>query len=232
MLACRAGYVGWAFRGSALQPDVPTVEGYLRERLRGFVKFLSRTDAGVSALDSVALFDTEVHPYAALEMENVWTIGCREVEGVKVMWRWYRYFYPREVEIDRDILRAFEGKRDFTHLSLPEGKDPHREVLEFRSFTIPGFTVFDVVGKSFLRQMVRRMVSAAILCQERSLDPEDVFSGRIRVPPAPPEGLVLVRAHPNTHIPSEKLDIVIRKLEGLWRSMKLRSLVLSTFRLL
>lgn len=224
--------MGWAFRGSAIQPDVPTVEGYLRKNLKGYVKFLSRTDAGVSALDSVALFDTEIHPYAALNLDNVWIIGCKEIKKIRVLWRWYRYFFPSEIEIDRDILKAFEGKRDYTHLSIPEGKNPIREVLSFRSFTIPGFTVFDVIGRSFLRQMVRRMVNAAVLCQQNGIDPEEVFVGKVRVPPAPPEGLVLVKAHPNTYIPSEKMDIVLERLRSLWQRIKIRSLVLSTFRLL
>jgi len=200
--------------------------------LEGKVRFLSRTDAGVSAFNNYALCKTKKHPFAANEIGDVWVTGAKEVnKKPQVYWRWYRYYYPEEVEVPRELLSLFVGRKDFSSFAITEGKNPVREIYHFSSFTIPGFTVFDVVGKSFLRQMVRRMVTGVILHLKGEVDVKDLLERpkeRV-VPPAPPEGLVLMNMALSEKVypDREKLAFAKKQLENLWKHYKLRSLVLS-----
>ncbi len=231
MLLCRAGYLGWNFRGTNVQPGQRTVEGEFERILGGKVRFLSRTDAGVSAFNNYALCRTEKDPFSVNQLEDAWVVGYVEIDKrPRVYWRWYRYYMPGEVEVGRDVLDLFVGKKDFTSFSVPEGRDPVREVLRFSSFTIPGFTVFDVVGRSFLRQMVRRMVNAAVLAARGEIEVEELFENPRpkAVPPAPAEGLVLMDMKLDIYVPAdpEVRRRVRERLEGMWRDVRIRGHVL------
>ena len=230
---CRVGYLGWNFRGTNIQPSGRTVEGEMEKVLRGRVRFLSRTDAGVSAYNNYALCSTTENPFAINQLDDVWVLGYKEIERKpKVFWRWYRYYYPEEIDIPEDLLHLFEGKRDFSSFSIPEpGRSSIKEVLRFRSFTVPGFTIFDVIGRAFARQMVRRIVMGVILAVEEGLNIEELLENpRPRaVPPAPAEGLVLMDMKLNVHVPihEEVKSRVKKRLENLWKMYRLKSKLLS-----
>ncbi len=232
-LLCRVGYIGWNFRGTNIQPSGRTVEGEMEKILKGKVRFLSRTDAGVSAFNNYARCDAEVDPFAANQLPDVWVTGYKKVERrPKVFWRWYRYYYPEELEVPKDLLKLFEGRKDFASFSIPEpGRTTIREVLRFEATRIPYFTVFDVVGRAFARQMVRRMVMGAVLAIKEGLDVEKLLEEPKprAVPPAPPEGLILMDMKLNTYVPGkdEAIRMARKKLEDLWTFYRLRSKVLS-----
>ncbi len=235
---CRVAYIGWNFKGTNVQPDQRTVEGEMEKVLGGKVRFLSRTDAGVSALNNHAICLTSTDPFAANEIPDVFVLGkIRIKERPRVFWRWYRYYYPEEVEIPEEVLGAFVGRKDFASFSLPErGQDTVKEVFSFSSFTIPGFTVFDVVGRSFLRQMVRRMVMGVVLHVKGEVDVFDLLEKPRpkAVPPAPAEGLILMDMGVQPRVPVEEdvLRRVRKRWEELWREQRIRSLVLSNWRFL
>ena len=106
-----------------------------------------------------------------------------------------------------------------------------KEVLRFRAVTIPGFTVFDVIGRSFAMQMVRRMVTGVVLAIREGLDVERLLEEPKprAVPPAPPEGLVLMDMKLDTYVPGndEAIRRARKRLEDLWRFYRLRSKLLS-----
>ncbi len=90
-------YAGQAYHGWQVQPDRPTVQGYLEqalEKLTGFRPALigaSRTDAGVHALGQVAHFETQSHlPTLAIQ-------------------RALNHWLPRDIR----ILKADEVPPDF-----------------------------------------------------------------------------------------------------------------------
>jgi tRNA pseudouridine38-40 synthase len=229
---CRVGYLGWNFKGTNIQPKERTVEGELERILGGKVRFLSRTDAGVSAMNNYALCKIETNPFSVNQLEDIWVTGYVPVERrPKVFWRWYRYYLPEELPIDEEILKLFEGRKDFSSFSIPEGKDPRREVLRFRAFQLKDFTIFDVIGKSFLRQMVRRIVMGYVLALRGEIDIEELFQKPQpkKVPPAPPEGLILMDMKLDTYVPAkeEVVEMVRRRLEDRWKELRLRAFLLS-----
>lgn len=229
---CRVGYLGWNFKGTNIQPEERTVEGEMERILGGRIRFLSRTDAGVSAMNNYALCRTEVDPFAVNQLKDVWITGYTKVEKrPRVFWRWYRYYLPQEVPAREDLTKSFEGRKDFSSFAISEGKNPVREVFRFRVVPLRGFTLFDVVGRSFLRQMVRRMVNGYLMALEDKIDLEDLFESPQpkKIPPAPPEGLVLMNMKLDTYVPvSDEVRRRVREhIRSLWKELRLRSFLLS-----
>ena len=57
----------------------------------------------------------------------------------------------------------FVGEHDFTNFSkYDQKKNPFREILRLEVNEIENCFIFDVVGKSFLRQMVRRIAKSIL----------------------------------------------------------------------
>ena len=220
-LALRIAYDGTAFYGFQRQPDVRTVEGELIRVLKKLkivespeendFKGASRTDRGVSAFFNVVSFiPSERADLARPEVLNhhlrdVWVLGVSEVpeEFHPRFWarsKTYRYYLVNEgFDLERvlECARLFEGTHDFSAFArLEPGRDPVREVSSLRVLPRNGYYVIEVTGKSFLWEMVRRIVNALRFCGLGLLEPEEIremLSGKYRkkVPPAPPENLVL-----------------------------------------
>lgn len=223
-LALRIAYDGTAFYGFQRQPGLRTVEGELirvLERL-GIIedpassnfKGASRTDRGVSAFFNVVSFDpVPEKAYLARpeilnhHLRDVWALGWAEIPDDFHPRFWargktYRYYLVDRgfnVESMRECAERFEGVHDFSAFSkLEPGKDPFREVESVEIIARTGYFVIEVRGKSFLWEMVRRMVNALVSCGLNLLTPDEVseiLSGSFRkkIPPAPPENLVLWR---------------------------------------
>ncbi|WP_297549590.1 tRNA pseudouridine(38-40) synthase TruA [Thermococcus sp.] len=220
-LALRIAYDGTAFYGFQRQPDVRTVEGELIRVLKKLkivespeendFKGASRTDRGVSAFFNVVSFiPSERADLARPEVLNhhlrdVWVLGVSEVpeEFHPRFWarsKTYRYYLVNEgFDLERvlECARLFEGTHDFSAFArLEPGRDPIREVSSLRVLPRNGYYVIEVTGKSFLWEMVRRIVNALRFCGLGLLEPEEIremLSGKYRkkVSPAPPENLVL-----------------------------------------
>jgi len=63
----------------------------------------------------------------------------------------------------KNAAACFVGVHDFMNFSrYQEGKNPMREILNCEMNEDKNFFTFDVIGKSFLHQMVRRMVKAIL----------------------------------------------------------------------
>uniref|UniRef100_UPI00261ACFE1 tRNA pseudouridine(38-40) synthase TruA n=2 Tax=Thermococcus sp. TaxID=35749 RepID=UPI00261ACFE1 len=174
-------------------------------------KGASRTDRGVSAFFNVVSFiPSERADLARPEVLNhhlrdVWVLGVSEVpeEFHPRFWarsKTYRYYLVNEgFDLERvlECARLFEGTHDFSAFArLEPGRDPVREVSSLRVLPRNGYYVIEVTGKSFLWEMVRRIVNALRFCGLGLLEPEEIremLSGKYRkkVPPAPPENLVL-----------------------------------------
>ncbi len=222
-LALRIAYDGTAFYGFQRQPDVRTVEGELLRILTrlGIIKDVessdfkgaSRTDRGVSALFNVVSFvpggraDLARPEVLNHHLRDVWVLGFSEVpeEFHPRFWavsKTYRYYLVNE-GFERgkmeECAELFVGEHDFSAFArLEPGKDPIREVTRVEIEERQGYYVIEIEGKSFLWEMARRMVNAIRFCGLGILEPAEIrrmLNGEYtkKVPPAPPEGLILWR---------------------------------------
>ncbi|ASJ00700.1 tRNA pseudouridine(38-40) synthase TruA [Thermococcus gorgonarius] len=223
-LALRIAYDGTAFYGFQRQPGVRTVEGevirvlqklgIIRDSITSEFKGASRTDRGVSAFFNVVSF-VPVSEKAHLatpkilnhHLKDVWVVGFSEVptEFHPRFWakeKTYRYYLIDRGHDFREMARcakSFIGTHDFLAFArLEPGRDPVREVRSIEVIPRQGYYIVEVSGKSFLWEMVRRIVNAISYCGLGLLSREDVermLSGEFekKIPPAPPENLVLWR---------------------------------------
>ncbi|ASJ08913.1 tRNA pseudouridine(38,39,40) synthase TruA [Thermococcus siculi] len=219
--ALRIAYDGTAFYGFQRQPDVRTVEGevlkaltklrIIRDAESSAFKGASRTDRGVSAFFNVVAFNAADRPDLVRaevlnhHLRDVWVLGVAEVpeDFHPRFWaksKTYRYYLVNEgfdLAKMKDCARLFMGKHDFSAFArLEPGKDPVREITGVEIGERPGYYVIEIEGKSFLWEMARRIVNAIRFCGLGIMEPEEIrraLEGQYtkKVPPAPPEGLIL-----------------------------------------
>ncbi|KUH32765.1 pseudouridine synthase [Thermococcus celericrescens] len=219
--ALRIAYDGTAFYGFQRQPDVRTVEGELiralsklgiiRDAESSNFKGASRTDRGVSAIFNVVTFDVASRPDLVRaevlnhHLRDVWVLGVAEVPDdfhprFQARSKTYRYYLVDEGFNERDMKECaalFVGEHDFSAFSrLEPGRDPIRELLRVDVIRRQGYYIIEIEGKSFLWEMARRIVNAIRLCGlglMESREVEGMLEGEYgkKVPPAPPEGLIL-----------------------------------------
>ncbi len=213
--AFRVGYIGDGFHGLARQPNVRTVEGEIIRVLTDlgyrseddFFLFSSRTDKGVSAIANV--FAAEIRRAPVLgeinaRLRGIWIWAYAPVPHSfnpirEAKLRWYRYVFPYRFTVEqeermREAAELFVGKHDFSSFAILEDKNPVRTVKRIEIFN-SGYTVMDIFAPGFLRQMVRRIATALmhVALGEWGLDEiRRRLVERDPVPPAPPDGLILM----------------------------------------
>lgn len=216
MLLLKLAYLGDAYHGFQFQPGVPTVEGELRKALKDLgvlagrrVGVCSRTDRGVSARAQVVAFD-EKKPGRALPRavnarlpRDVWVWARAAPLPGFVPWRsvthrTYRYWAPAPEGFDagraKGAAQLLPGTRDFSAFSLDKGEV--KTLLKISVKVQGPLVLFEFRGKSFAREMVRRMAGALFAVGSGRRD-EAWLRRLLReprgegAPPAPPEGLVL-----------------------------------------
>ena len=208
-LALKIAYDGRAFHGFARQPDAHTVEGevifaVVKAGLAATaeaanVRGASRTDAGVSALGNVVAFDTSAPVGEAVGRFNdaakdVWAWAVAEVppdfDPRRARERWYRYLLTGDHELA--ALRAgagvFVGTHDFAAFASPDAERTGRHVDSIELSSEEDGILIDVRAPSFLRGMVRRIVSA-MLAVERGDATLAVLADSLRTGKGPDLGL-------------------------------------------
>lgn len=181
-VAVKFAYDGTRFMGSQRQPGERTAES---ELLKALVKIgaiisadenrfrvASRTDRGVSALGNVFAVDTDfrhqellaalnascddVHCYALADAPK--NFSPRRAQG-----RWYRYHLPyrgQDIELMTEGAKEFEGEHEFRQFCKPDGKVTLRTLGSVTVRQEGELIVIDIRAREFLRNMVRRIVSA------------------------------------------------------------------------
>ncbi|WP_456421263.1 tRNA pseudouridine(38-40) synthase TruA [Thermococcus sp.] len=220
-LALRVAYDGTAFYGFQRQPGVRTVEGELirvltklhiiENPVENDFKGASRTDRGVSAFFNVVSFvpgergDLARPEVLNHHLSDVWVLGVAEVPNDFHPRFWarektYRYYLINEgFDLSRmlECAELFVGTHDFSAFSrLEPCRDPVREVTSLEILPKNGYYVVEIKGKSFLWEMVRRIVNALRFCGLGLLEKEEVkemLEGIYtkKIPPAPAENLLL-----------------------------------------
>jgi len=184
-VALKLAYIGTEYHGSQIQPNVETVEKELFKALRNLRIIESpksanytcagRTDAGVHALGQVVAFDTDRPNLAIPRIINselpptIWVWAHAEIPydfdaRRHAVSRHYRYVMSGE-EYDiskmREASKLLLGTHDFENFSRSNGEKSTVRTLERVSIRVDGdITKIDVVGNSFLWNMVRKIVTA------------------------------------------------------------------------
>jgi tRNA pseudouridine38-40 synthase len=222
-VALKLAYIGTEFHGSQIQPNVETVEKELFKALRNLSIIESpksanytcagRTDAGVHALGQVIAFDTDKPNLAIPRIINselpptIWVWAHAEVPfdfdaRRNAILRHYRYVISGEgydISKMREASKLLLGTHDFENFSRSNGEKSTIRTLERINVRVDGEIIkIDVVGNSFLWNMVRKIVTAlSMIGQEvrdndwllQMLNPEIYEEG---IEPAPSYGLTLM----------------------------------------
>ena len=222
-IAFKVAYIGTGYHGFQRQPNLPTVEG---ELLRAFKKagisdspensdysIAGRTDRGVSAVGNVVSLKTKseatINQINYYLPPNIRIIGHAIVpNGFKPRYakqRHYRYILDKtfchgnslNMGLMKQAAKQMEGKHNYLNFSKRSERAPERRVYSVDLSEAGDVVVFDVVGESFLWNMVRKMVKVLIKIGQEELtlnDLEALFDPDIpaSIKPVPSEGLILM----------------------------------------
>ncbi|MDD1771335.1 MAG: tRNA pseudouridine(38-40) synthase TruA [Methanomassiliicoccales archaeon] len=181
-VAVKFAYEGAEFMGSQRQPRVRTAESELLSALAKIgaihsagenrFRVASRTDRGVSALGNVFAVDTDFRRQELLSALNaicqdVYCYAYAEVPDSfsprRAKGRWYQYhlsYRGQDVELMRRCAAEFQGEHEFRLFCKPDGKVTKRSLDSVEVRMEGGMIVIDLKAREFLRNMVRRIVSA------------------------------------------------------------------------
>ncbi len=223
-VALKLAYIGTEFHGSQIQPNVVTVEGELFKALRNLEIIESpksanytcagRTDAGVNAFEQIIAFDTDKTNLAIPRVINselpptIWAWAHAEVPSHfdarrDAISRHYRYIISGEgynISRIREASKLLIGRHDFENFSRISGeKSTIRTLLRIDARVDGDVTKIDIVGNSFLWNMVRKIVTALSMIGKglhdndwllQMLNPDIYEEG---IEPAPACGLTLMK---------------------------------------
>lgn len=185
-IALKLAYIGDRYHGFQIQPNVRTVESELFSSLEtsGVVENIkearysgaARTDRGVHAAGQVVAFNTTTRFGGLLPRivnsnlpDDIWVWAYAEVccdfdPRRDAISRTYRYFlHNRDYKVPdmRESSQLFAGTHDFSNFTKDQ-EDTVRTIdeIEIREHKRDRFIVIDVRARSFLWNMVRRIVFA------------------------------------------------------------------------
>jgi tRNA pseudouridine38-40 synthase len=218
-VALKVAYIGTDFHGFQRQPHHKTIEGELISALRasGLVDNLKdcgyaiagRTDRGVHALGNVISFRTEeevmINRINDLLPNSIRILALAGVPfGFKPRYaknRHYRYVIANGTDLDlKKIKLASEmirGTHDFSNFSKRSERNPLRTVESIETFLEGDILIIDVMGESFLWNMVRKIATALFMVGLNQLEVDEIKkfldpSIHAAIAPMAPEGLILV----------------------------------------
>lgn len=221
-VALKLAYIGTDFYGFQRQPNLRTVEGELLKALEeaGLISNLGqsnysiagRTDRGVHAMGNVVSFRTDKMPIINqindLLPRDMRVLGSARVPlGFKTRFahrRHYRYVLcknQREGELNiekmQDAAHLMEGEHNFINFSKRNERNPIRKVESITIKPQKHTGIVDVVGESFLWNMVRKMVAVLLGVGRGELEVDEVQKFldpqyNVAITPMPPESLILM----------------------------------------
>ncbi len=176
-LLLKFAYLGSAFEGYQIQPDKITVEGEIlkvlkKYKIAGKLKSASRTDRGVSAIGNVIKIETgrdvkTVFGILNSQLRNIYfhsyAITTKDFNPRAALERFYKYYFL-DTGFDLQSMKAcadlFLGTHDFSAFSKADGRNSTRTVKKICIKKVNNFYVLEIVGESFMWNMVRRIVGA------------------------------------------------------------------------
>lgn len=218
-VALKVAYIGTDFHGFQRQPDVKTVEGELIGALKAAnlidnlkdsgYSIAGRTDRGVHALGNVISFRTneevvinQINDYLPKSIRILAKAGVRF--GFKPRYaksRHYRYIIVNRKNLNlkamEEASQILKGTHDFSNFSKRSERNPIRTIDNIEISKKNEIILIDVVGESFLWNMVRKIASVLFLVGNSELNISEIQtmldpSITCPVTPMPPEGLILM----------------------------------------
>ncbi|MGZ7136074.1 MAG: tRNA pseudouridine(38-40) synthase TruA [Methanobacterium sp.] len=218
-VALKVAYIGTDFHGFQRQPDQKTVEGELISALKeaklidnlndsGY-RIAARTDRGVHALGNVISFrtpeDVKINYINDLLPKTIRILAIAGVPfGFKPRYaksRHYRYTIPGGNNLNLNKIKIasqiFQGTHNFSNFCKRSERDPVRTVDSVKISLNEDILIIDVIGESFLWNMVRKIAASLVMvgsCELESKDIEKLLdpSTNAAISPMPPEGLILM----------------------------------------
>jgi tRNA pseudouridine38-40 synthase len=223
-VALKIAYIGTDFYGFQRQPGLPTVEGELLSALSevGVIKdpdkcgfgIAGRTDRGVHALGNVISFLTEeriiINQINDALPNNIKILAHAKVpirfKARYALQRHYRYLLVTNQEIHHNVLNLEKmiqatqimiGTHDFTNFSKRSERSPIRTIDSFEVQKDADLIMVDVLGESFLWNMIRKIVSALLMIGYGDIEINKIYEflnhqKKAHIKPMPPEGLILM----------------------------------------
>jgi tRNA pseudouridine38-40 synthase len=224
--ALKVFYIGTNYFGFQRQKKLNTIEGCIfkafqnAELIEDSEVFrygaAGRTDRGVHALGQVIAFSTSKKVILGQLNANlpqdirVWAISQVSEEfnpRFDALSKHYKYFLPYEetmnLEKMKNAANNLHGIHNFKKLAkVNHHTNPMREIIQLKLKKINSIIQFDVIGKSFLHEMIRKIVLVLALVSkslitssefQKLLDPS--YIPKKGIPPAPAWGLLLYDIH-------------------------------------
>jgi tRNA pseudouridine38-40 synthase len=221
--AFKIAYIGTDFHGFQRQPGLPTIEGELIKAFKivGAIKDMEgshysiagRTDRGVHALGNVVALKTKSQ--ATINQINyhlpssIQIIGKTDVpDGFKprfAEYRHYKYVFFNDPYDEQHLnLKKMQsaskillGTHNFQNFTKRCERAPIRTVKKLEVSQKGRITIFDVVGESFLWNMVRKMVQVINLVGKGEKTEEELYlllnpDIPASITPVAPDGLILM----------------------------------------
>ncbi len=217
-LALKFGYNGSSFYGYQRQPGVRTVEGDIISACTKMQAFsepseadfasASRTDRGVHAIGNVVAFNTDFDPEKLLDGLNA---NCRDIlfhsyltvvaafNPRMATMRHYRYLLYDDVDsaVLNSVLQNFVGSKDFRNFAKSDARGRFRKIDSIEAHREKECIVIDFHGRSFLHNMIRRLVAAGLSVTKGLAEEEDITRALNGGGPggfglAPPQYLILM----------------------------------------
>ncbi len=217
-LALKFGYNGAMFYGYQRQPGVRTVEGDIISACAKMHAFddldraefasASRTDRGVHAVGNVVAFNTDFDPEELVDGLNA---TCRDIlfhsyltvsatfSPRRARMRHYRYLLYGQTDKSalEKALAHFVGERDFKNFSKSGARGRYRNIERIVTREGDNCLEIDFYGRSFLHNMIRRVVAAAKSVADGRAEEEAIVAalggGRAKsFGLAPPQYLILM----------------------------------------
>lgn len=220
--ALKVFYIGTNYFGFQRQKELNTIEGCFfkafqnAELIQDSEVFrygaAGRTDRGVHALGQVIAFSTSKKVILGQLNANlpqdirVWAISQVSEEfnpRFDALSKHYKYFLPCEETMNLETMKTAAdhliGIHNFKNLSKSDHHaNPIREIIQLKLTKLNNILQFDIIGKSFLWEQVRKLVTVLSLVGKellaedelkKLLDPNVI--PRKGIPPAPAWGLLL-----------------------------------------
>ncbi|ABR55177.1 tRNA pseudouridine synthase [Methanococcus vannielii SB] len=199
--------------------------GYLKEGEIP-ISYGGRTDLGVSALGNYIVYNITEKPvlsriYSKLHKHGIWILGFNELKELPdVKYRHYRYILPntgQDIELMKKASEKLIGTHSFHNLSKRDktkNRSPIRTIYNIKIAKNEYFITIEIFGKSFLWNMVRkivRLLSNVGLSKYKEFEKfiDDLLDRDVRmgVQPASAEGLILVDVKTNTEFKIDEYTV-------------------------
>jgi len=215
--ALKFAYNGKNFYGYARQPGLKTIEGkvinalvaneIIQDTKKSLFRSASRTDKGVSAICNVVSFNSSKEITNIL---NLLTFSSKDIifYGIKKVKddfnpryeknRHYRYYLRiKNLDLEKILstLELFNGEHDFSNFARVErNKNPIRIIENIICEIKNGYLIIDFFGPNFLRNQIRRIISAAVKVGKEKIKKVDVKNALYN--PEKPIDFNVVKADP------------------------------------